>query len=209
MVRTYSLAKDGEKQLSPHFKVREFRCRDGSDKILIDDDLIKILEMIRERFGKPVTVTSGYRTATYNRACGGASKSQHLYGTAADIVISGVDPLKVCQYAETLMPKSGGIGWYVGSRFSHIDVRATRSRWKQLRSGQANITVSSFLPTLRKGMRNEDVKMLQEALNKYGYNLKVDGDFGPKTYDAVIDFQKTHGLMVDGVVGMNTWAALL
>ena len=34
-VKTYSLKSDGDKQLSPHFKVKEFRCKDGSDKILI------------------------------------------------------------------------------------------------------------------------------------------------------------------------------
>lgn len=67
----------------------------------------------------------------------------------------------------------------------------------------------SSLPTLRKGSKGDDVKLLQEILNSYGYSLKVDGDFGPRTEDAVKKFQKSHGLKVDGIVGPKTWDALL
>lgn len=71
--KQYSLAKDGAKQLSPAFKVREFRCRDGSDAIMIDQTLVVLLQAIREHFNKPITITSGYRTATHNTAVGGAN----------------------------------------------------------------------------------------------------------------------------------------
>jgi hypothetical protein len=199
--------KDGNRQLSPHFKVKEFACRDGSDKVLIADGLITLLENIRNHFGKPIAIASGYRTKTYNEICGGASKSQHLYGTASDIVVLGVDPLKVCQYAEIL--GVGGIGWYIGSRFTHVDTRSTKARWKQQRSGMAQVSVSGFLPVLRKGAKGDDVKALQTALNEHGYKLKVDGDFGTNTYNAVVDFQRKNRLTVDGVVGVNTWAALV
>jgi hypothetical protein len=209
MVRTYSLAKDGNRQLSEHFKVKEFACRDGSDKILISEELIALLEKIRTHFNRPVTITSGYRTKLYNEICGGATKSQHLYGTAADIIVGGTDPLKVCRYAEMLMPRSGGIGWYIGSRFTHVDTRSTKARWKQQRSGMAQVSVSGFLPVLRKGAKGDDVKALQTALNEHGYKLKADGDFGTNTYNAVVDFQRKNRLTVDGVVGVNTWAALV
>lgn len=208
MVRTYSLKVDGDKQLSPHFKVREFRCNDGSDKILISDELVQLLEKIRSHFGKPVIITSGYRTESYNRKCGGAKQSQHLYGIAADIQINSVDPLKICRYAEILMPGHGGIGYYV-DRFTHVDVRASRARWKQIRSGQPNISVAGFgYPILKKGARGEDVKDLQRLLNKYGYNLSIDGIFGSGTETAVLSFQKSKRLIVDGIVGPKTWTAL-
>ena len=58
-IKEYSLAKDGAKSLSPAFKVREFRCRDGSDAIMIDQTLVVLLQAIREHFGKAVTITSG------------------------------------------------------------------------------------------------------------------------------------------------------
>lgn len=77
-IKQYSLAKDGARQLAPAFKVREFRCRDGSDTIMVDEALTVLLQAIREHFGKAVVITSGYRTATHNTAVGGAKSSQHL-----------------------------------------------------------------------------------------------------------------------------------
>lgn len=207
MVKTYSLKVDGEMQLSPHFKVKEFRCKDGTDTILIDDNLIKILEMIREHFGKPITVNSGYRTEAYNKKCGGAPGSLHLKGMAADIVIPGVDPLDVCRFAEAKGVK--GIGWYIGSGFTHVDTRTWRYYWKQLKSGQPYIEVKTFLPTLRKGDKGKDVEELQAILNKFGANLKVDGDFGAKTEAAVLKIQIAHKLAADGMVGPKTWAVLV
>ena len=88
-IKQYSLAKDGARQLSPAFKVREFRCRDGSDVVMIDESLVVLLQCIREHFGKPITITSGYRTAAHNAAVGGAKSSQHLLGRAADIQVQG------------------------------------------------------------------------------------------------------------------------
>lgn len=127
-VNVYSLAADGAKQISPHFKVREFACSDGSDPVFVSLELVGILEKIRQHFGQPVTVTSGYRTVSYNaKTDGSSSKSQHCNGLAADIKVNGYSPATVAAYAETLLPSSGGIGIY--STFVHIDVRAKRSRW--------------------------------------------------------------------------------
>lgn len=126
-IYAYSKAKDGDKKLSTNFKVREFACSDGSDPIFIAPKLVEILQKIRTHFGKPVTINSAYRTVDKNKAVGGATYSQHLYGTAADIVVSGVSPKKVAAYAEKLMPKTGGIGIY--DTFTHIDVREIRGRW--------------------------------------------------------------------------------
>jgi uncharacterized protein YcbK (DUF882 family) len=127
MLNVYSLKKDGNKRLSTNFKVKEFACKDGSDPIFIDSELVEILQKIRTHFGKSVKITSAYRTPTHNKSCGGTTYSQHLYGKAADIKISGVAPGKVAKYVETLLP-NGGIGIY--NTFVHIDVRSTKSRWQ-------------------------------------------------------------------------------
>ena len=127
MLEAYSILKNGNLKLSEHFKVREFFCRDGSDPVFIDTELVEILEKIRTKFGKPVTINSGYRTEAKNKAAGGAAYSQHKYGLAADITVSGVPPAKVAAYAETLLPNTGGIGIY--KTFTHIDVRKVKSRW--------------------------------------------------------------------------------
>ena len=126
-IKAYSKAKDGNKKLSANFKVKEFACSDGSDPVFVAVELVEILQKIRTHYGKAVAITSAYRTPTKNKACGGTTYSQHLYGMAADIKISGVSPQKVAAYAEKLMPKSGGIGIY--KTFTHIDVRSVKSRW--------------------------------------------------------------------------------
>ena len=127
-IKAYSKAKDGNKKLSTNFRVKEFACTDGSDPIFIDSDLVNILQKIRTHFGKSVTITSAYRTPGKNKAVGGTTYSQHLYGRAADIKVNGVSPKKVAAHAETLLKNKGGIGTY--STFTHIDVRSTKARWK-------------------------------------------------------------------------------
>ena len=139
-VKTYSAKKDGSTYLSNNFKVKEFACNDGSDTVLISDKLVDLLQKIRDHFGVAVTINSGYRTSSYNKKVGGVSNSQHVKGTAADIVVKGVDPLTVAQYAEYIMPNSGGIGVY--QTFTHVDVRTSRSRWDN-RSG-SEVVVSGW-----------------------------------------------------------------
>ena len=126
-VKVYSKAKDGEKKVSTNFRVHEFACKDGSDPVFIADKLVKILQAIRSHFGQPVTITSGFRTATHNKREGGVVYSQHLYGMAADIQVAGVSPSDVADYAEKLLPGTGGIGRY--KTFTHVDVRAEKSRF--------------------------------------------------------------------------------
>ena len=127
-IKAYSKAKDGNKKLSTNFKAREFACTDGSDPIFIDSELVTILQKIRTHFGASVTITSAYRTPTKNKAVGGETYSQHLYGKAADIKVKGVTPKQVAAYAEELLPCKGGIGTY--GTFTHVDVRSTKARWK-------------------------------------------------------------------------------
>ena len=133
-IKQYSLKNDGAKQLSPAFRVREFRCRDGTDTILIDEGLVVLLQCIREHFGKPVTITSGYRTGTHNTAVGGSKSSQHLLGKAADIQVADTTVEAVAAYAESLMPDWGGVGRYPvkagrAKGWVHVDTRAKKSRW--------------------------------------------------------------------------------
>ena len=62
---------------------------------------------------------------------------------------------------------------------------------------------------IKKGDRGEDVRYLQETLNKHGFDCgNPDGIFGSKTQAAVKAFQQEYGLTPDGIVGVNTWAVI-
>lgn len=141
--RIYSKSLEGDKHLTSSFKVKEFACNDGSDVILIHADLPAVLQNIRNQFGKPIIINSGYRTPEYNKKVGGATRSQHCYGTAADIVVDGIPPASVAIAAEKALKEighPGGIGLY--KSFVHVDVRSKRYRWDK-RSGK-EVAVSGF-----------------------------------------------------------------
>ena len=122
------VSEDGENSITEHFKLKEFACK-NSEAVIVSETLCYVLEAIRAHFGKPVVVTSGYRTPEYNAKVGGAAKSRHMLGIAADIQISGVKPADIAAYARTLMPTYGGIGIY--STFTHIDIRSDIANWKE------------------------------------------------------------------------------
>ena len=63
-------------------------------------------------------------------------------------------------------------------------------------------------PTLRRGSKGEEVRLMQTLLAKDGSSLEIDGIFGVGTMSAVMSFQKRHKLVVDGIVGPKTWAEL-
>ena len=133
-IKTVQLEEGRCKAALPRSVCGNSRCRDGTDTILIDEGLVVLLQCIREHFGKPVTITSGYRTASHNTRVGGSKSSQHLLGRAADIQVQDTDPLAVAAYAESLMPGWGG-GAATRSRqagprgWVHVDTRPNKSRW--------------------------------------------------------------------------------
>jgi len=62
---------------------------------------------------------------------------------------------------------------------------------------------------LKQGMRGDEIQVLQKMLTDAGvYSGDIDGVFGNTTFRAVQDFQRIHGLAVDGVVGKQTWTYL-
>lgn len=129
MIKTYSLKSDGNKNISNNFKVSEFACKDGSDKILIDLELVDKLQQLREYLKKPIIITSGYRTSSYNKDCGGANNSYHLKGQAVDIFAKNINPRIIALWAE--FNGLGGVGLYINrsQEFVHIDTRDNKYRW--------------------------------------------------------------------------------
>lgn len=213
-------------KLSTNFTSTEFDCHGSGccSSTLINPELVKYLQKIREHFNAPITITSAYRCITHNNRVGGATGSRHTKGDAADIVVKGIAPREVAKYAESIGIK--GIGLYETSAdgfFTHIDTRTTKSFWY----GQAcaarttfggntssgditsnTSTTNNNLVEISLNDTGETVKKIQEMLKALNYKITVDGIFGLKTYTAVRDFQSKNGLVADGIVGPKTLAAL-
>lgn len=101
--------------LSRNFSRAEFRDK-RTGAVLVDGHLVEHLEKLRAMIGRPLRIVSGYRSPSTNRAVGGARRSQHLYGRAADI------PFGYCTPAQARAAGFTGIG--VRGRYAvHVDVR--------------------------------------------------------------------------------------
>ncbi len=132
-----TIKKGSLQKITPHFSRQEFDCQDGSsypDEWITSrlKPLCEALELIREQLGKPLIISSGYRTVKHNRRIGGVRNSQHVQGQAADIQCSNVTSSKICKIirsliAEGKIPK-GGVGLY--SSFVHYDIRGRNAFWK-------------------------------------------------------------------------------
>lgn len=127
-VKTYRKSDDGYFYVNgrkSNFKISEFACKDGTDEMLVDSELVEKLQIMREHFHSPVLINSAYRTEKHNADVGGSPNSQHLKGKAADIVVSGVPSSSVANFAKIIGFR--GVGLY--STFTHVDTRETTSYW--------------------------------------------------------------------------------
>ena len=123
-IKTYSVAKDGETLLSPHFKVKEFRpTRNGKpdgDVVKIDTELIKRLELLSDCVNNaPIYVNDGYRTEAFDIELTGKA-GQHTKGRAADIRVNGYTAEQLCVYAEAC--GFTGVGT-INANSIHVDTR--------------------------------------------------------------------------------------
>lgn len=122
-------------KLTTNFQKSEFDSKDGLPmpvSVLENiKTLAKQLQIIRDEIGLPITVSSGYRSPSHNKAVGGASNSQHMKGTAADIVVNGMRPSEVAAVIMRLMNqqkiKAGGLKAY--STWIHYDIRGGYATW--------------------------------------------------------------------------------
>lgn len=123
----YDNVVEGRKKVAKNFAVSEFASKDGSRAVIINPMLPEYLQKARDHFGKPLIITSGYRTTAHNIKVGGVSNSQHVFGNAADVYIPGVSVLDLYNYLCEIAGSSCGIGIY--DTFVHFDVRTTKSRF--------------------------------------------------------------------------------
>jgi len=131
MLKTYSLKRDGNTRLSAHFQVKEFKCKDGSDKIIVNMDLINLLEQLYDKLGAgAINITSGYRTPSHSVKVGGYATDQHTKGNAADITAKKKDGTPFSSKDITLaledLNHAVGIGLINKNGSVHLDVRGKK-----------------------------------------------------------------------------------
>ena len=121
--------------LTKNFKLKEFHSHDGAimpNEVFVNVvELANNLQVLRDSVGLPIKVNSGYRSPEHNENIGGVKNSQHLYGKASDIKVTGMAPKEVAETIISLIGegkmKEGGIGVY--PTFVHYDIRGTKARW--------------------------------------------------------------------------------
>ncbi len=107
-----------------HFSPREIACK-GTGKLTIDTEAMDMLQRLRTNLGKPLILTSAYRSPEHNRKVGGAKASKHMEGVAFDVRMDNHDP----HTFEAAARAAGfsGFGYYPKSGFMHIDTAEPRS----------------------------------------------------------------------------------
>ena len=116
--------------LSKNFTRKDFKCPCGCSRQMVDSELVEKLQAIRDKLGKAIKVTSGYRCLSHNAAVGGSSGSKHRYGMAADwrLVDRSINPVALGIIAAQYF-KAVGIYWYDGCAIVHTDTRDAKATW--------------------------------------------------------------------------------
>ncbi|NGO45740.1 DUF2272 domain-containing protein [Streptomyces ureilyticus] len=143
--------------LSPNFTVGELVTSGGkaADVARISPALVHCLQALRDRLGKPVTISSGYRSwarnvAVYRDRGSVPTRSRHCSGQAADISVAGMSGLDIAKAALDACGRDIGVG--IGATFAHIDVRGKWERWPYA-SGDAAKRDIAAIDAHRRGLR--------------------------------------------------------
>lgn len=146
-----SFKRGEDVRLSANFHLKEYECKCGMcEETLVDMDHMAKLQQLRHDLGSPIAITSAYRCREYNAQVGGSKNSQHIQGTATDIVVKDMSPDEVADACE----KFDGLGRY--DSFTHIDSRGSIARWD-------NRTVEEYLPP---GPSESDIDITLEDIEK-------------------------------------------
>jgi hypothetical protein len=106
------------------FSPREIASK-GEGEIIIDEQALDKLQKLRDALGKPLVLTSAYRSPAHNKRVGGAKNSRHMQGDAFDVRMENHDP-----HAFEMAARAAGFtgfGYYPKSGFMHIDTGPARS----------------------------------------------------------------------------------
>lgn len=124
--------RNENKQLSKFFNSKELECKCGKcDDQYISETLLEKLDQVREQYGSPVIITSGYRCEAHNKAIGGATKSSHVDGLAVDVQPKNITLDDLDLLYEICYNIFDNIGDGRNKKFIHVDVRPAKPTGKR------------------------------------------------------------------------------
>ena len=177
--------------------VKEFRGSSNSNILWTTKRTMQSWNSQRYIFGSPIPVGFAFRRPYEG---GHSFLSQHYAGVAFDV-------------GQTLTPTRRRALWNSSNStgvWSYVEPFSLTPTWVHFdkRFGTPACTSGGF-PTIKRGSVSNYVLIAQDDLNTLGFKTGgLDGIFGVRTENAVRTYQSQVGLLVDGIVGCNTWRSL-
>lgn len=188
----------GENEAMPYISnrtltVKEFRGSSASDVLWTDRRCMMAWNSFRYVYGKPIFVGFAFKRPYEG---GHGILSQHYAGLAFDV------GQNLTNEGRTEMRNLA-----VSSRiWNYVEPANLTPRWVHFDERQ---TMSGY-PVIRRGSRGVYVCIAQDALNSLNYLTGgLDGIFGTITERSTREYQSKKGLVVDGIIGRNTWNTLM
>ena len=177
-------------------RVREFRGSSNSNILWTTKRAMQSWNRQRSLYGNPIPVGFAFRRPYEG---GHGNQSQHYAGVAFDV-------------GQTLSQAQRNSIWKIAKSgiWAFVEPLSLTPSWVHFdrRFGTPSCATGGY-PLIRRGSISNYVLIAQDDLNTLGYTTGgLDGIFGVATQNAVLAYQRSRGLTVDGIVGCNTWRSL-
>lgn len=177
--------------------VREFMGSSNSNTLWTTKRTMESWNTQRYLYGGPIPVGYAFKRPWEG---GHGLQSQHYAGTAFDVGQRWTNAQRAVLRNSA---ENSGLWNYV----EPVSISPT---WVHFDRRQRPPACSSGgYPTLKRGSLSVYVLIAQDGLNTLGYSTGgLDGIFGSRTREAVINYQRSRGLLADGIIGCNTWRSI-
>lgn len=177
--------------------VNEFRGASRSNTLWTTKRVMTSWNKQRELYGAPIPVGYAFRRPWEG---GHGAQSQHYAGTAFDVGQRWTNAQRAVLRKSA---QNSGLWSYI----EPVEISPTWVHFDRRQNPPA--CISGGFPLLKRGSLSVYVLIAQDDLNTLGYTTGgLDGIFGSATYNAVRRYQASRGLIVDGIIGCNTWRSL-
>ena len=177
--------------------VKEFRGASNSNTLWTTKRTMQYWNSQRRLYGAPIPVGYAFRRSWEG---GHTGQSQHYAGTAFDVGQQWTNAQRAALRASA---QNSGL-------WSYVEPVSISPTWVHFDRRQKPPACSSGgYPLIKRGSLSVYVLIAQDDLNTLGFGAgSLDGIFGNSTYNAVVRYQASRGLIADGIIGCNTWRSL-